>query len=224
MKRYLLALAGLMALAGSIGAAQAADLARPPPPLPYRAPAFVPMYNWTGLYIGINGGGAWGTSNWDGLPTSFNTTGGLVGGQLGYNWQFGQFVWGLEGDIDWADIKGNSGLCAANLCQTRTDWLSTVRGRVGYAFDRVLPYFTGGLAMGNIRTPNAINGGIDQTNAGWTVGAGVEFALVANWTAKVEYLYVDLGNVSCSVACGLPRGNNVSLTENVVRGGINYRF
>jgi len=88
-----------------------------------------------------------------------------------------------------------------------------------------MPYVTGGLAVGNIRTTGPLVAGIDQTNAGWTVGGGVEFALVANWTAKIEYLYVDLGSANCGAACGFaPGGNTVSLTSNIVRGGINYRF
>jgi outer membrane immunogenic protein len=224
MKRTLLTVAGLLALAGSIGTAVAADLSQPPPPY-YKAPAAIPVYNWTGLYLGINGGGAWGTSNWSGVPTSFNTSGGLVGGQIGYNWQFGQFVYGLEGDIDWTSIRSdsNAGGCAGVACQTNSDFLSTVRGRVGFAADRFMPYVTGGLAIGNIRASDVF-GGINQTNAGWTVGGGVEFALSGPWTAKVEYLYTDLGNAACNLACGAPFGNNVSLTDSVVRAGINYRF
>jgi outer membrane immunogenic protein len=225
MNRFTLASVGLLALAGSLGAASAADLSRPAP-IATKAPYFAPAYNWTGFYGGINGGGAWGTSDWNGLPASFNVSGGLIGGQLGYNWQFGQFVYGLEGDADWADIRGNAGNigCGLGTCTTKNDFLATVRGRLGYAIDRWMPYVTGGLAIGDIRTTTPFTGGVDQTNAGWTVGAGIEFAIAGNWTAKAEYLYVDLGNVNCSVSCGLPFGNSVSLTESVVRGGINYRF
>jgi outer membrane immunogenic protein len=226
MKRILLA-AGLLALAGSIGAAEAADLSRPPPAMPTKAPYFVPYYNWTGFYVGVNGGGAWGNSAWSGLiPSSFTTSGGLLGGTVGYNWQFGQFVWGLEGDADWTDMRGTANIaaCAGFVCRTRNDWLSTARGRVGYAIDRFMPYVTGGLAVGNIRATNPF-GGVDSTNAGWTAGAGVEVAIAGPWTAKVEYLHVDLGNANCGLACGFPvGGNTVSLTSEVVRGGINYRF
>jgi outer membrane immunogenic protein len=227
MKRILLASAGLFVLAGSFGAADAADLSRPPPPPMYaKAPVYAPVYNWTGLYAGINGGYGWGTSNWSALPSNFNTNGGLAGGQIGYNWQFGQFVYGLEGDADWADLRGNSGIagCGLGVCQTKSDYLATARGRLGYAIDRFLPYVTGGLAVGNIRTTSPLVGGTDTTNAGWTVGGGVEFALAGPWTAKVEYLHVDLGNTSCGTSCGFPAGNTVSLKEDIVRGGINYRF
>jgi len=151
--------------------------------------------------------------------------GGLVGGQLGYNWQFGQFVYGVEGDGDWTDLRGTANFANCKLgCQTRNDFLATARGRVGFAVDRWLPYVTGGLAVGDIKAnvPGLV--GIDKTNAGWTVGSGLEFAISSNWTAKAEYLHVDLGHAGCSVGCGLPVGNNVSLTTNVVRGGINYRF
>jgi outer membrane immunogenic protein len=231
MNRYLSAFASVLGLALSIGAASAADLSRPPPPT--KAPPYVPpYYNWTGFYIGVNGGYGWGTSNWSPLPGSLNTSGGLVGGTLGYNWQFGQWVWGLEGDADWSNINGSTTGpgCGGGSCSTNNDFLSTVRGRLGFAADRWMPYITGGLAIGNIRTSNPVGVGVDQTNAGWTVGGGLEFALASNWTAKVEYLYVDLGQVDCGGTCGpltaggLPFTNSVSFTANVVRGGFNYRF
>ena len=223
MKRILLTAVGLLALAGAVGPVVAADLGQPPF-IPTKAPYYAPVYNWTGLYIGINGGGAFGSSDWNGVPTTFNTSGGIVGGQLGYNWQFGQFVYGLEGDLDWADIHGstNAGPCAGFVCQTNSDFLSTVRGRVGYAADRFMPYVTGGLAIGNIRASDTL-GGIDQTNVGWTVGGGVEFAIAGPWTAKLEYLFTDLGTAACNAPCGAI-SNNVSLIDNVVRAGLNYRF
>jgi len=225
MKRFLLAYAGV-AIAASIGAASAADMSRPPPPIVTKAPYYAPYYNWTGLYAGINGGFGWGSSNWSGLPSTFDVNGGLFGGQLGYNWQFGQFVYGLEADADWTDLRGSSNVfgCGLAACRTRNDFLATARGRIGFAADRWMPYLTGGLAVGNIRTTTPGFAGIDQTNAGWTVGGGLEVALVGNWTAKAEYLYVDLGTAGCGAVCGMPFGNNVSLTTNVVRGGINYRF
>jgi outer membrane immunogenic protein len=226
MKRFLLASAGVLVMAASSGAALAADLSRPPPPMVTKAPYFAPYYNWTGFYAGINGGYGWGSSNWSALGTSFDVNGGMFGGQVGYNWQFGQFVWGLEGDGDWANMRGSTSVlgCALPACNTKSDFLATARGRVGYAIDRWMPYVTGGLAVGNVRTTSPGLGGIDQTNAGWTLGGGVEFAVVGNWTAKAEYLHVDLGNAGCSTACGFPVGNNVSFTSDIVRGGINYRF
>jgi outer membrane immunogenic protein len=225
MKAFLFSSAAVLAFAGAVGTTSAADLARRPPPPPTKAPAAPPVYNWTGAYIGINGGYGFGRSKWNGLPASFDVNGGMVGGQLGYNWQFGQFVYGVEGDGDWTDLRGTANMANCNVgCKTKNDFLSTARGRVGYAADRWLPYVTGGLAVGDIKATVPGFTGIDKTNAGWTAGGGLEFAVTGNWTAKAEYLYVDLGKASCSVNCGLPLGNNVSLTTNVVRGGLNYRF
>jgi outer membrane immunogenic protein len=248
MKRYLLIFSGLLALAGSTGTVSAADQ-RPAPPA--KAPATMP-YNWTGFYVGFNAGGGWGTSSWDALPSSFKTSGVMGGAQFGYNWQFSQLVLGLEADADWSSVT-SSGFTGCNVgsaaggcnpqsgtavctvggltgtCGTSNDFLATVRGRFGYAYDRWMPYVTGGLAFGNIRTtgptsaPNAVGMvtfiGNDQTNLGWTVGGGLEFALPANWTAKVEYLYVNLGNAPVCAGC-----SNATFTSNVVRAGINYRF
>jgi outer membrane immunogenic protein len=221
MKRLCLALIGLMALAGT---AAAADLSRPAPAPYYKAPpAFVP-YNWTGFYVGINGGGAIGSSSWN-SNGSRNISGGLVGGTVGYNYQIGQAVWGVEGDIDWADINGTATNATCPLgCKTSDTWLSTVRGRLGYAADRFMPFVTGGLAVGDIRASTPGFGTASATNAGWTIGGGLEAALVQNWTAKVEYLYVDLGNFNCGVSCGAGVTNNVSFHTNVLRAGLNYRF
>jgi outer membrane immunogenic protein len=176
----------------------------------YKAPppAMAPAYNWSGFYLGINGGGGWGHSNWDTSATRINTSGGMVGGTAGYNWQFGNAVLGLEGDIDWANLKGTntSTLCPLG-CSTSDTWLSTVRGRAG-----------------DIRaaTPGFV--GATNTSAGWTAGAGLEVGLTGNWSAKAEYLYVDLGKFNCGTACnGLPT-DNVSMHDNVVRAGVNYRF
>ena len=164
------------------------------------APAYVPQYNWTGFYLGINGGGAWGNSDWNGFAVSNSPSGGMIGVTAGYNWQGmgSPWVFGLEGDIDWTNIKDNATACGALNCQTKNNWLGTVRGRVGYAFDRFMPYFTGGLAFGDVQANLAGFPGIEDTNAGWTVGVGIEGVIAGNWTAKVEYLYVDLGDTTCS--------------------------
>jgi outer membrane immunogenic protein len=229
MKAFLYASAAALAVGTAvIGTASAADLARKAPPVVTKAPppAYVP-FTWTGFYVGANGGYGFGRSKWSGLPASFDVNGGLVGGQLGYNWQFGQFVYGLEGDADWTDLRGHANVvnCAATtLCQTKNDFLSTVRGRVGIAVDRWLPYATGGLAVGNVKATATTLTGVDKTNAGWTVGGGLEYSVAPNWSVKAEYLWVDLGKETCGTMCGLPLGNNVSLTSNVVRGGINYHF
>ena len=222
MKRLFLAGVGLLALAG---AAAAADL--PPGPGPYyKAPAYLPpVYNWSGFYLGVNGGGGFGSSNWDSAG-GFNMTGGLVGGTLGYNYQMGAAVFGVEGDIDWSDISGKTtgGGCVAG-CTTSDSWLSTVRGRIGYAADRFMPYVTGGGAFGNINASTPGLPGAGTTNAGWTVGAGLEFAVAPRWTVKAEYLYVDLGKFNCGASCAAGAAtDNVSFTTNIIRAGVNYRF
>ncbi|MCK9914537.1 porin family protein [Microbacteriaceae bacterium K1510] len=218
MKKLLLASVGLFAL--GIASASAADL----PPMPAKAPAYLPppLYNWTGFYVGINGGGGWGRSDFSGPfnSGSFDTSGGVVGGTIGYNWQLpNQFVLGLEGDIDWSNIRGSSP-CGITSCETRNDWLATIRGRVGYTgfWDRVMPYVTGGLALGNIKTNIAGLGSSDETKAGWTLGGGIEAAIAGPWTAKVEYLYVDLGSGSSVL------GSDANFKANIVRAGLNYRF
>jgi len=233
MKRILIA--GALALAAG-GQALAADLPQPAPPPP-RAPATyvpvpAPVFTWTGIYVGINGGYAFGTSSWNepgfiGGPTgNFSTDGFLVGGTLGGNYQWGQFVLGIEGDGDWTNLNGTTTTACFAGCETKSDWLATVRCRAGYAFDRVLVYGTGGAAFGNLQAAYAALPFSSSTQTGWTAGGGVEFALTPNLTAKVEYLYVDLGSQSCAVGNCSNSGNPtiVSLTENVVRAGINYKF
>jgi outer membrane immunogenic protein len=220
MKRVVIACVGLLALAG--GSATAADLPRYGPVA--QAPGYYnPIYNWTGFYLGINGGGGWGQSQWDGVGT-FDVSGGVIGGTIGYNWQVNQIVVGAEGDIDWSGIKGTTTVLCAPGCETRNKWLATVRGRLGYAFDRFLPYITGGLAVGDINATVPVLPGGSISNAGWTIGAGLEVGVVSNVSLKAEYLYVDLGNFNCGLNCGLAPGGNVSFNANLVRGGLNVRF
>jgi outer membrane immunogenic protein len=219
MRRMLIASASVVALTAS---AYAADIL--PTKAPPMMPVMAPVYSWTGPYIGINGGGGWGRSFWD-TAGPFNISGGLVGGTAGYNYQIGPAVLGIEGDIDWTDIHGTtvSAGCPAG-CTTSNSWLSTVRGRLGYAFGPVLPYVTGGGAFGNITasTPGFI--GASSTNAGWTAGGGLEFAITRNWSLKAEYLFVDLGHFNCGLACGPANPDNVAFHSNIVRGGVNFRF
>jgi outer membrane immunogenic protein len=220
MRRVLFSALSLITITAT--SALAADLPRGMPPT--KAPAFVPGYSWTGFYAGINGGYGWGRSSWDGFANDTDVSGGLVGVTAGYNWQTGAFVLGLEGDIDWSNIRGSFASAACPFgCETRNNYLGTVRGRVGYAFDRVMPYVTGGLAVGDIQARPTGFAGASTTNAGWTVGGGIEAAVFGNVTAKLEYLYVDLGSLGCSaVSCGL--ASNVDLRTNVVRAGLNLRF
>jgi outer membrane immunogenic protein len=220
MKRVVLACVGIAALGG---VAAAADLPPAPAAPYYKAPAYVPPgYTWSGLYLGVNGGGAWGRSSWS-TTSGFDTSGGFVGGTIGYNYQAEQAVFGIEGDIDWADINGTTSVGTCLSCKTSDDWLATVRGRLGYAADRFMPYVTGGLAVGDIKASVPGFAGGSATNAGWTAGGGIEFAIAGHWTAKAEYLYVDLGHFSCGIACGATT-QNVSFDANLFRGGINYRF
>ena len=220
MKRIVAAAIGLLALAAAMPAS-AADLPRSM----YKAPAYVPAaYNWTGFYLGINAGGGFGSSDWNGFGISNSPSGGMIGGTAGYNWQGpgNPWVFGLEGDIDWTNIN-DSNICGGLICQTKNSWFGTVRGRAGYAFDRFLPYFTGGVAFGDVQARRMPFAGTNDTNAGWTLGGGIEGVIAGPWTAKIEYLYADLGKTTCSTAaCGV--ATNVDLTVNVVRGGINYRF
>ena len=223
MKRFVVAcvgLAGLWALAG--GTAGAADLQPRYQPVP-RAAIYSPIYNWVGFYLGINGGGGWGRSQWDGVG-KFDVSGGLIGGTIGYNWQFGQAVVGIEGDIGWSGIRGSTTVLCPAGCETRNHWLATTRGRVGYSFDRFLPYLTAGLAFGDINatTPGFPGGNI--ITAGWTVGGGLEFGLVPNVSVKAEYLYVDLSNFNCGFNCGLAANGDVSFYTNIFRAGLNVRF
>jgi outer membrane immunogenic protein len=222
MKRVFLAFVALAALGG---AAAAADLPPPAAQNYYKAPAYLPPFSWTGFYLGINGGGGWGNSHWDSPPTgSFDLSGGLVGGTLGYNYQFGQAVAGLEGDIDWADINGTTSNACPVGCKTNDNWLGTFRGRLGIAADRFLPYVTGGLAFGDIQASTPSFAGATSTQAGWTLGGGIEMSLVGNWSAKAEYLYVDLGKFNCGTSCSLLTTDNVSFHTNLLRAGVNYRF
>ena len=156
--------------------------------------------------------------------TRINLSGGQVGGTAGYNWQFGNAVLGLEGDIDWSNLKATSSAVLCPGCSTSDSWLSTVRGRAGYAFGGIMPYLTGGLAVGDIRASAPGFGGANTTNAGWTVGGGIEIALPGNWTAKAEYLHTDLGRFNCGLNCGTLPTNNVSMHDDVVRAGLNYHF
>jgi outer membrane immunogenic protein len=257
MKRMLLTSAAAVLAVGA--QAHAADL-----PVPSLPPAAPPVFSWTGVYVGVNGGWADGISSWtnncpgcQSLQTSggpspgmtfpggtsgkFNVSGYIAGGTLGANYQIGPWVYGVEGDFDWTHLTGNTGSTCGGLslalspptgCETESDWLATLRGRVGYAFpglggDNVLIYGTAGGAFARIKTglipPSTFD---SSTVAGWAVGAGVEVAFAPNWTAKVEYLFVDLPNVTCTTTtnCGVLAGSTVTLNENMVRAGVNFKF
>ena len=216
-------LAGIAALMAAPIVAQAADL-----PQPYKAQPGViaPAYaNWTGFYVGINGGYGFGKSDWDIPAVSPKPAGGVAGGTIGYNFQTGQWVWGAEGDFDWSGMK-NSVTCGLGTCETKNDWLGTARVRLGYAgWNNWLPYITGGAAFADIKADNSLSGTTaSKTQIGWTAGLGVEYALRSNWSVKVEYLYADLGKFDCGTACSPFVPDNVTFTTNLVRAGVNYRF
>jgi outer membrane immunogenic protein len=196
------------ALAGLTASAQAADI-----PYGSRAPYTVnqPLnaYSWAGPYLGGNIGYAWGSVHNSGTKPS-----GFAGGvQGGYNWQSGPVVFGLEADLH---ASGANDTFAA--WKFSNPWFGTVRGRAGYALNNVLFYGTAGLAFGELRAEGF---GLSEshTSAGWTVGAGAEMGLAQNWTAKIEYLYVDLSDSRFAIT-GMPNGARFG----VVRLGVNYRF
>ena len=226
-------LAGTALAALTVGSAVAADLGRPAP-VYTKAPPMVAAYNWSGFYLGINGGGGWGKSRFDfpGFGTTsgdFNTSGGFFGGTAGYNYQTGSWVFGIEGDGDWANIKGSAN-CPnpAFSCQTSDSWLATARGRLGFAADQWLIYGTAGGAFGDVKMavpgPVAFSGQ-SVTRAGWAAGAGIEYGFASNWSVKAEYLHIDLGSATCGVGnCSITSAANVPLRAELFRVGLNYRF
>lgn len=213
----------LLCLLGGSAAAFAADL--PAAPFPQSLP--VAAYNWGGLYYGINGGYGFGNSDWQAAPGfpdtgHFNVDGGLVGGTVGVNVQYGQFVFGVEADVDGTTVNG-SVACGLGTCETSNGWLVTVRGRVGYAIDRVLLFGTAGGAAGNVKATVAGIGTGGNTEAGWAAGAGVEYGLMDMMTARIEYLFVDLANGECSIGvCGMPIP--VNFDASLVRVGVNIKL
>lgn len=245
MKKVLLAGVAFASLAAS-GAAFAADL--PSRRIEPVAPVVVaPIFTWTGFYVGVNAGYAWNANNnddryWGGTyyyNGSRNKDGGFTGGgQVGYNYQFGQFVAGLEADINYADLKGknnsyavsynpNTGYFGASA--TGIEWFGTVRARLGVAFDRAFIYGTGGFAYGGGGDGHGfVYNGVyyasnSDTRTGWTLGAGFEYAITDNITARVEGLYVNLGKQDRNHF--LPAQHNRKDTEfGVVRAGLNYKF
>jgi outer membrane immunogenic protein len=205
MKKKMLAI--FVAAATAAGSAAAADLPRGPAPYYYPPPASI--YNWTGLYAGLNIGYEWGKVT----DSSVDPSGVAGGGQLGYNWQTGQFVFGAETDIQ---ISAADDTFAP--WKFSNPWFGTLRGRAGYAVNNVLLFATAGLAYGNLK---AEVGGIDEskTLVGWTAGLGMEVGFTPNWSAKVEYLYMDLGSRFYTLT-----GGDNGLQASYLRFGLNYHF
>jgi outer membrane immunogenic protein len=209
MNRIALGAAALIA-AGWTMSAQAADLSYGTP-APYTVNQPLNAFSWAGPYLGGNLGYNWGSV--DSNPTKPS---GFEGGvQAGYNWQSrGPWVFGVEGDIQ---VTGASDTFAP--WKFSNPWFGTVRGRVGYALNNVMFYGTGGLAFGELRGETF---GLTEThtNAGWTLGLGAEVGLAPNWSAKIEYLYVDLADSNFTTITGVSNGSRFGL----VRGGVNYHF
>jgi outer membrane immunogenic protein len=263
MKKILLSSIALLSLTA---AASAADLPRRAAP-PMFAPA-IPVFTWTGFYVGVNAGYAWADSNngdeavfvppgalAPGVPAvggqfvntfgfgrGGNDDGFTVGGTAGFNWQTGAIVFGVEGDLNWADIgdSNNNGFFGGNIVTftgpgpavARTydvngglgsgniDWFGTLRGRIGVAFDRALIYGTGGFAFASGNDNNGFCGGLafggcggnDDWRGGWTVGGGLEYAFTNNLTAKIEGLYVNLDSGNRGGVVAVPVAGNPNPT------------
>jgi len=209
--------------AGIAGAASAADIYQPLPPIesPIYAPA--PIYNWTGHYAGISGGWSWGNSTAStGSGFSIPLNGGVFGGQAGANWMLSNnIVVGIEGDISWTGQKGT--IAPGPTVTQSLNWLGTIRGRVGVAMNNVMPYVTGGFAVGGATRTSSAGGGLSETktHTGYVLGAGVEWAFAQNWTAKLEYQYVNLG---AQTYTAIPADPAVAMTDNIFKVGLNYKF
>ena len=232
-------LAGVFVAASALSApALAADLPPPAAPPPRAPVAYIPVapaFSWTGVYVGLNAGYAFGQSNWTsplGSTGWFNVNGPLAGGTIGGNYQIGQLVVGVEGDLDWQNVKGNMvgrnctlpGAVAAS-CKSASNWVGTFRARLGYAFDRVLLYATGGGAVANIKASLNALPWASSTELGFSSGIGVEVAMTDNWTAKAEYMAVGFEQPSCGLAnCLAAPAVNVKFYESMARGGVNYKF
>jgi outer membrane immunogenic protein len=239
MKKILIA--GIAAAAFCGAPAYAADM-------PMKAAPPAPMFNWTGFYVGGNGGYAWGTGSQQMINHSAiggidffhaaNPSGGFGGGQIGYNWQGlgSRFVLGIEADFEGADIKGShSGVGTAAGPEThslKVNSFGTVRGRIGYAFDRTLVYATGGLAYGHVdsQLSSVIVASVVErrtgTQTGFSVGGGLEYMLISNWSLKAEYQYIDLGSKPLGGAPGFAGffSNPLDTAFHTVRIGLNYKF
>jgi outer membrane immunogenic protein len=207
MSRIAWGAAALIA-AGCTVSAQAADMSYGRTPA-YTVNQPLNAYSWAGPYLGGNLGYAWGSVD-NAIPKPSGVQGGV---QAGYNWQSGPLVFGIEGDLQ---ATGADDTFAP--WKFSNPWFGTVRGRVGYAFNNVLFYGTGGLAFGELRGETF---GLSEshTNAGWTAGVGAEFGFAPNWSATVEYLFVDLSDSRFTIT-GVSNGSQFG----VLRAGVNYHF
>jgi outer membrane immunogenic protein len=245
MKKMLFAGTALLTLAS--GSAMAADLSRPPPPV-YKAPVMAPIFSWTGFYIGGNLGGAWAhntiTDSLFGLSFGNGNNNGVFvgGGQVGFNYQVSNVVFGVEGDFDWAANNNNSvaGVVFGghNFTASANDrWMATVAGRLGYAIDRWLIYVKGGggwvgansFTVTDVTAGTSVTAGSNSTISGWLVGGGFEWAFYNNWSMRAEYDFFGLSSRSLTVPATFPilAGDTFTTGRNNIQMatfGINYRF
>ncbi|WP_413991351.1 outer membrane protein [Labrys okinawensis] len=213
-----LALAALLLTSTS---AFAADLA--PQPVEPAAPAVLPVYNWTGFYAGLHAGAIIGQGKLD--SADFNSTGFIGGVHAGYNVQFdGGWVVGLETDIDYSSFNKSetvtNGVVTARA-KFKNEWDGSTRARVGYAFDNILPYITGGVAYGDEKVSIAGGGSNTDTRVGWTAGAGVEYAIDQNWIVRGEARYIDLGSNNTNFA---GTRHKVKFDGTDLNLGVSYKF
>jgi outer membrane immunogenic protein len=235
--------AGAALLAVSASSAFAADM---PLKAPVKAPP--PVFTWTGFYLGGNIGGSFGQAGTSVLLPGLVATGtssqrmnGVVGGvQEGYNWQFGSWLAGIEADFDATSQRADTSLTGVTSSTVKLPWVGTIRGRFGITpSDHSLLYVTGGAAYGDIAFSATATAGTtigtvssNTWHTGWTIGGGFEYALDNNWSLRGEYLYIDLGSVtntaitagSPAVAPTIVATTSTSVTDNIVRFGVNYRF
>ncbi len=234
MKKYLLGTVALVALAVATPAVSADLGAR----YPVKAPPMVsPVFDCTGFYIGINGGYGWGRSRWELLPGglsegSHNVDGGTVGGQVGYNWQIGGWVLGLEAQGNWADFTGSnqSAIFLGTTNRTDVDAFGLFTGKVGYAWNNFMLYAKGGAAVQSVdyryfNTVTGVTGGTaDEARWGATVGVGFEYAFAPNWSAGLEYNHLFMGKDDVAFGPAPNVSDRIRLDTDVFTGRINYRF
>jgi outer membrane immunogenic protein len=215
------AAASLLALMAVAAPALAADA---PVKAPARAAAVAPMFNWTGWYGGLHAGYGWGKTSVSPLNGGErDDSDGWVGGaQIGYNWQSGSWVWGVELDGAFANIENSAGFGPPPEGYVKIKNLVTARLRTGPTMGNTFYYVTGGYANGGVKYIDFDVGPAARSkrHSGFAVGLGVEHAFAPNWTARLEYLYVDLGHKV------YPQGTDdtVDVTTNIVRVALNYRF
>jgi outer membrane immunogenic protein len=241
MKKLLLGSITLLALT-VVNAAIAAGL--PVRPI-YSAPAPLPVFSWTGFYVGVQGGYSW-TRDFDdekltatGAPSDYtpgsaaSPDGTRIGGYLGYNWQVSSLVLGLEADGEFANAKdsttfSNTG-SPPDFYETTIRSQGALRGRVGFAFDRLLLYATGGVALADIKEHDEVGATGESadnstTRSGWTVGSGLDFMVTNKLIGRIEYRYADFGTFSYTPVVFPDFTENHSITENTIYVGLAYKF